>query len=109
MLLMQAVGVDGAAGLFEIARRQHQGNFLSEDRNTKGTGKICGRVTHLAFRALSGLHTVATFDYIGLQAYRTRAAVQLEEQAAGVAKHRAEFVPAPQGRGGSAAVLADRL
>lgn len=65
--------------------------------------------THLAFRALTGLHTVATFDHIGFQAYRTRPPVQLEEQTAGIAKDGARFVPAPQRCGGGAAVLADGL
>lgn len=110
MLLMQTVGVDGATGLCRIAGRQRRGNFLSGTGTRRGREKkICGRVTHLAFGALSGLHAVATLDHIGLQAYRTRPAVKLEEQAASVAKHRAEFVPAPQGRRGGAAVLADGL
>jgi hypothetical protein len=41
--------------------------------------------THLTFGALAGLHTVATLDHIGLQAYRARSAVKFEEQPTGIA------------------------
>lgn len=87
-----------ASGKSLIGRQGHEGGI-----------KFSGRGTHLSFRALSSLHTIATLDHIGLQAYRSRSTVQLQKQAAGVAKDRTVFVPAPQGRGGSATVLADGL
>jgi hypothetical protein len=77
---------------------------------TKGARKIfLVARTHLALRTLASLDAIATFDYIGLQAYRARPPVQLQEQSAGVAKNGAQLVAAPQGRGRGAAVLADGL
>lgn len=66
-------------------------------------------LTHLALRALAGLDAIATLNHICFQAYRTWSAVQLQKQATGVAEDRTEFVPAPQGGGGGAAILTDRL
>lgn len=74
---------------------QRRGNFLSRDEKAKGAAEVSGSWTHLAFRALPSLHAIATLDHIGLQAYRTSPPVQLEEQAAGIAQHGAEFVPTP--------------
>jgi hypothetical protein len=52
--------------------------------------------TYLALRPLtSSFHSVAALDHIGLEAYRSRSSVELQEQAAGVAEHGAEFVPTP--------------
>lgn len=65
--------------------------------------------THLALGTLAGLDAIATFDHIGLQAYRTRSPVQLQKQSAGVAKNGAQLVATPQGCGGGATVLADGL
>jgi len=40
--------------------------------------------------------TIPAFDDIGLEAYRPRSAVQLEEQAASIAEHRTEFISTPK-------------
>lgn len=105
----EAIAIDGAARLVDRAGVSIE-FFFYREMERRGRQKILQFVeTHLALGALAGLHTVATLDYIGLEAYRTRAPVQLEEQPAGIAKHRAGFVPTPQWRGGGAAVLTDWL
>lgn len=109
LLLLQTVGVDRAARLWLKRKTSASRKFLIGWTATRRGKRFSGRVTHLAFGALSGLHAVATLDYIGLQAYRTGSAMQFEEQAAGVAEDRSLFVAAPQGCGGRAAILADRL
>jgi len=50
--------------------------------------------------------TIATFDHVSLETDRSRAAVQLEEEAAGVAENRADLIPPPQRCCRSLAVLA---
>ena len=66
--------------------------------------------TYLAFGTLPGsLDTIATFDNIRLQAYRTRPAMQLREQTIGITENRPEFISAPEGRSGSTTILAHGL
>jgi len=55
------------------------------------------------------LDTVPALDDIGLEAYRPRSAVQLEEQAASIAEHRTQFISTPKRSCRSGAVLANRL
>lgn len=72
------------------------GNLLS-DQGRAAEKFFLGaqRVTYLALWTLTSLHAVATFNNIGLQAYRTRPPVQLQEQTASVAKNGAQFIPPP--------------
>lgn len=56
-----------------------------------------------------GLDTIATLDDIGLERDWSRAAVQLEEQAAGIAEDGARFIASPERGGGSLTVLAGGL
>lgn len=85
-------------------------NFLSLGTGTKGGRKIfLVAKTYLAFGTLAGLDAIATFNHIGLQAYRARPPVQLQKQSAGVAKNGAQLVAAPQGSGRGTTVLADGL
>jgi hypothetical protein len=53
--------------------------------------------------------TVPALDHIGLEAYRSRSAVEFEEQAARVAEHRADFISSPQRGCRCRTVLAYRL
>jgi hypothetical protein len=55
------------------------------------------------------LDAVAALDNIGLERDGAGSAVELQEQAAGVAQDRAGLIAAPEGRGAGAAILADRL
>ena len=55
------------------------------------------------------LDAVPRFYDVGFERYRAWAAVEFEEEAAGVAEDGAGLVAAPEGGGGGAAVLADGL
>ena len=55
------------------------------------------------------LDPVPALDHIRLERYRAGATMQLQEESAGVAEHRAGFVAPPQWGGRSGAVLADGL
>lgn len=86
--------------------------YVCDSRVGKGRHEktLFRAATHLALGTLtSGLDTVATLDHIGLQAYRTRSAMEFEKETTGIAQNRTEFVPTPKRRGGGAAILADRL
>lgn len=63
----------------------------------------------LAGAGRASLDAVATLDDIGLEGDGPRAAVQLQEEAAGVAEHRAGLIASPEGRRARGAVLADGL
>lgn len=66
--------------------------------------------TCLSFLALRRtFDTIATFDHISLEADRSRTAVQLEEEAAGIAEDGANLIPPPQRCGRRLAILAYRL
>lgn len=56
-----------------------------------------------------GFDTIAAFDDVGLERYWARAAMELEEEAACVAEHRARLVAAPERRRRGPTVLALRL
>jgi len=75
---------------------------------------VRGRKTALVARSLAAagagrLDAVAALDDVGLEGDGARPAVQLEEEAAGVAQDGARLVTAPERRGAGGAVLADRL
>lgn len=73
-------------------------------------GKGAGQSRYLLASARpTGLDAVAALDDIGLEGYGPWAAVQLQEEAAGVAQHGARLIAAPEGRGARGAVLADGL
>jgi hypothetical protein len=57
----------------------------------------------------ASLDAVAALDDIGLERDGARAAVQLQEEAAGVAEDGARLIAAPEGRRARSAILADRL
>jgi hypothetical protein len=63
----------------------------------------------LAHAGRTSLDAVAAFDDIGLEGDGSRAAVQLQEEAAGIAEDRARLIATPERRGARGAVLADRL
>jgi hypothetical protein len=46
-------------------------------------------------RGTGGLDAVSAFDNICFEAYRTRATVELEEKATGVAEYGADFISPP--------------
>lgn len=52
------------------------------------------------------LDPVATLDNVGLEAYRSRTAVELEEETAGIAEDRAGFIASPERSSACSAVLA---
>jgi hypothetical protein len=54
-------------------------------------------------------HTITALDNIGLEAYRARAAMQLEEEATSIAKHGSDLIASPQRSGRGRAVLAGGL
>jgi hypothetical protein len=60
-------------------------------------------------RCLRCLDAIARFDHVGLERDGTRAAVEFEEEAAGVAEDGAGLIAAPEGCCRGRAVLADRL
>lgn len=43
------------------------------------------------------LDAIATLDDICLEAYRSRAAMKFQEQAASIAEHRTNFIASPEG------------
>ena len=55
------------------------------------------------------LNTIAALDDIGLERDGSRPAVQLQEEAAGIAENGTRLVASPEGCGACSAVLADRL
>lgn len=57
----------------------------------------------------AGLNAVATLDDISLERDRSRSAVQLQEEAAGIAENGARLIASPERRSACGAVLADRL
>jgi len=68
----------------------------------------CGGA-HLLAPWAARLDAVAALDDIRLERDGARAAVQLQEEAAGVAQHGARLIAAPERGGACGAVLADRL
>jgi hypothetical protein len=60
-------------------------------------------------RCLRCLDAIARFDHVGLKRDRTRAAMEFEEEAAGVAEDGAGLIAAPEGCCRGCTVLADRL
>jgi len=76
----------------------------------RGCGGMDSRGRYLLAAARSArLDAVAALDDIGLEGDGPGAAVQLEEEAAGIAEHGAGLVAAPERRGARGAVLADGL
>ena len=55
------------------------------------------------------LDSISTLDHVRLEADRTRGAMQLEEEATGVTKNRADLIATPEGGSGGGTVLTDRL
>lgn len=101
-----------------VACRQRRGYGRGHYPAVAGRGSVSTREeapwavveAHLLLGALSrGLDAVPALDHIGLEAYRARTAVQLEEQAAGVAQDGANLIAAPERGGAGGAVLADGL
>lgn len=74
-LACEAVGINGTARLKKRRRLVSNGEISYLGIGGSSFFSEARLLTHLAFRALSSLHTVATLDYIGLQAYRTRSPV----------------------------------
>jgi hypothetical protein len=79
-----------------------------------GLGVVLGTVGEIAVavvfaRCLRCLDAIARFDHVGLERDRTRAAVEFEEEAAGVAEDGAGLIATPEGCCRGRAVLADRL
>ncbi len=60
-------------------------------------------------RCLRGLDAIARLDHVGLERDGSWAAVEFEEEAAGVAEDGAGLVAAPEGCRGGCAVLANGL
>lgn len=60
-------------------------------------------------RCLRGLDAIARLDHVGLERDGPWAAVEFEEEAAGIAEDGAGLIAAPEGCGGGCAVLADGL
>lgn len=55
-------------------------------------------LTDLLLLSMTGaLDSIAALDDIGLQAYRARPTMKLEEQPTGVAQDGSDLVPAPEG------------
>jgi hypothetical protein len=67
-----------------------------------------GRVL-LARTLTGGLDAIPALDDIGLEADGSRAAVELQEEATGIAENRAGLVAAPERSGAGGTVLTDRL
>ena len=64
------------------------------DRPGGGGADLAG--THPSLQVWAGaLDPVSTFDNIGLEADRTRSAVELQKEAAGIAEHRTSVVTPP--------------
>lgn len=63
----------------------------------------------LAHAGSASLDAVAALDDIGLERDGSRAAVQLQEEPAGVAEDGARFIATPERSGACRAVSADRL
>ena len=79
-----------------------------------GQGKGQGHVSpYLLFGQIWShariLDPIPALDHVGLEGYRSRAVVELEEQAACVAKHGAELISSPERGGRGAAIVAGRL
>lgn len=70
---------------------------------------VAGDHAHLLASGPARLDAVAALDDIRLERDGARAAVQLQEQPAGVAQHGARLIAAPERRRARRAVLADRL
>jgi hypothetical protein len=66
-------------------------------------------VTVVFTRCLRCLDAIARLDHVGLERDGTRATVEFEEEAAGVAEDGAGLIAAPEGCRRGRAVLADRL
>ena len=60
-------------------------------------------------RCLRGLDAIARLDHVGLERDGSWAAVEFEEEAAGIAEDGAGLVAAPEGCRGGCAVLANGL
>lgn len=60
-------------------------------------------------RCLRGLDAIARLDHVGLERDGSWAAVEFEEEAAGIAEDGAGLVAAPERCGGGCAVLTDGL
>jgi hypothetical protein len=71
--------------------------------------KLEGQSYLLSSTLAASLDAVSALNDVCLEADRPRPAVELEEQATGIAKHRTGLVSPPQGSGAGRAILADRL
>lgn len=73
----------------------------------RAVGKIA--IAIVLARCLRGLDAIARLDHVGLERDGSWAAVEFEEEAAGIAEDGAGLVAAPERCGGGCAVLADGL
>lgn len=67
------------------------------------------RITYPLFLSRRSLDAVSALDNVGLQAYRARTAVKLQEETAGIAEDTARLISSPERGGTCTAVLADGL
>lgn len=66
--------------------------------------------SYLFLLAVSGtFDPVTTLNHVGFQADRSWSSVELQEEATGVAQHRADFISSPQRSGQGGAILTYRL
>lgn len=73
--------------------------------------RVIGRACLLLGALTRSLDAVPALDHVRLEAYRARAAVQLEEQATGVAEDGTDLIASPErsGAGGAVAALGNLL
>ena len=96
-------GVDGlAVGVKE--------GLLSRSVSKDLTTSVLFRCIYLPLLPLRrGFDSIAALDNIGFETDRSGGAVQLEEQATGIAEYRTELIPAPKGCCRGTTILAHRL
>jgi hypothetical protein len=98
-----------------LAGRRHRG--VRQEGHLGHLSRACQRQYRdnsgvaypLATAGPARLHAVAALDDIRLERDGARAAVQLQEEAAGIAENRAILIAAPERGSAGRAVLADRL
>lgn len=72
--------------------------------------KTRGLGSHLSLLALtSSLHAIARFDNVCFEADRSRGTMKLQEEAAGIAQHRAHLIATPKRSSRGRAILTYRL